>query len=126
MLQAGRAGRGQVTVARHIGRATTAADPSQEPRTIKSTYSVTACVMSYRLAKVLQLPEPAEVGVRFCKPGKRQYRSAKLDTEDSDTEDSDMSTKQSTDGQSTDHHRLPKHSNDGAQRGSMTRTTGTP
>jgi len=62
-------GRGQVTVARHIGRATTAADPSQEPRTIKSIYSVTACVMSSRLAKVLQLPEPAEVGVRFCKTG---------------------------------------------------------
>jgi hypothetical protein len=41
---------------------------------------------------VLQLPEPAEVGVRFCKPGKRQYHCAKLDTEDSDTEDSDMST----------------------------------
>jgi hypothetical protein len=45
-------GRGQVTVARHIGRATTAADPSQEPRTIKSIYSVTACVMSFRLAKL--------------------------------------------------------------------------
>ncbi len=42
--------------------------------------------------KVLQLPEPAEVGVRFCKPGKRRHRSVKLDTEDSDTEDSDMST----------------------------------
>jgi hypothetical protein len=85
-------GRGQVTVARHIGRATTAIDPSQEPRTIKSIYSVTACVMSFRLAKVLQLPEPAEVGVRFCKPGKRQYHSDKLDAEDSDTKDSDMST----------------------------------
>ncbi len=35
-------------------------------------------------AMVLQLPEPAEVGVRFCKPGKRQYHSAKLDAEDSD------------------------------------------
>ncbi len=33
---------------------------------------------------VLQLPEPAEVGVRFCKPGKRQYHSDKLDAEDSD------------------------------------------
>jgi hypothetical protein len=41
---------------------------------------------------VLQLPEPAEVGVRFCKPGKRQYHSDKLDAEDSDTKDSDMST----------------------------------
>jgi hypothetical protein len=64
--------------------------------------------------------------VRFCKPDKRQLRSAKRDTEDSDTEDSDMSTKQSTDGHSTDHHRLPRHSNDGAQRGSVTRITGTP
>jgi hypothetical protein len=44
------------------------------------------------LRLVLQLPEPAEVGVRFCKLGERQYHSAKLDTEDSDTEDSDMST----------------------------------
>jgi hypothetical protein len=77
-------GREQVTVARHIGRATTAADPSQEPRTIKYTYSVTACVMSYRLAKVLQLPESAEVGVRFCKPGEGQNHRAKLDAEDSD------------------------------------------
>ena len=85
-------GWGQVTVARHIGRATTAIDPSQEPRTIKSIHSVIACVMSFRLAKVLQLPEPAEVGVRFCKPDRRRHRSAKLDTEDSDTGDSDMST----------------------------------
>ena len=44
------------------------------------------------LVLVIQLPEPAEVGVRFCKLGKRRHRSAKLDTEDSDTADSDMPT----------------------------------
>ncbi len=36
-------------------------------------------------AKIVHLPEFTEVGVRFCKPGKSQHRSAKRDTEDSDT-----------------------------------------
>ena len=117
-------GLGQVTVARHIGRATTAADPSQEPRTIKSTYSVTACVMSYRLAKVLQLPEPAEVGVRFCKPGERQYHSAKHDAEDSDITTVILPA---VDRRSIDRLTLTAaHSNNGTQRGSATRITGTP
>jgi hypothetical protein len=36
-------------------------------------------------AIIVHLPEFTEVGVRFCKSGKNQYRSAKRDTEDSDT-----------------------------------------
>ncbi len=36
---------------------------------------------------IVHLPDSefTEVGVRFCKPGKSQHRSAKRDTEDSDT-----------------------------------------
>ncbi len=37
-----------------------------------------------KLEVIVLLPEFAEVGVRFCKPGKRQYHSAKHDTKDSD------------------------------------------
>jgi hypothetical protein len=33
---------------------------------------------------IVHLPESTKVGVRFCKPGKRQCHSAKHDTEDSD------------------------------------------
>jgi hypothetical protein len=74
---------------------------------------------------VLQLPEPAEVGVRFCKPGRRRHRSAKLDTEDSDTET--QTCLPAVDRRSIDRFSLTaEHSNDGAQRGSVTRITGTP
>jgi hypothetical protein len=42
--------------------------------------------------KIVHLPEFTEVGVRFCKPGKRQHRRAKRDTEDSDTLDVSLPT----------------------------------
>jgi len=63
--------------------------------------------------------------VRFCKPGRRRHRSAKLDTEDSDTET--QTCLPAVDRRSIDRFSLTAElSNDGAQRGSVTRITGTP
>ncbi len=61
-----------------------------------------ASVAASRSPSVLQLPEPAEVGVRFCKPGERQYHCAKHDTEDSDVSTSSRPT---VNGQTNTHCR---------------------